>query len=251
MMSPVRLPRPPVHRFKNGRAPISALIAVLLLGGPLSAVATDAALPPHVHGHGEMDLVLDGVELAIELRLPAMDIVGFEHAPRGDAQHDAVRSSAALLKKGEMLFGLDKGAHCHLEKAEVESPLIAGSDAHDEKAADAHHDHGEHHDDGKHDDHGKDHHEHGEHEKHGHDAHHGEHDHEDAHEGKEHEHADVHSEFHARYDFHCDHGEGLEQVRVRLFEHFSSVEAIRVQFVTGAGQGGARLTRDQSEINLR
>lgn len=44
------------------------------------------ALGAHVHGIGELNVAIDGEALLVELISPAMDLVGFEHAPRTEAQ---------------------------------------------------------------------------------------------------------------------------------------------------------------------
>ncbi|MGL4932766.1 MAG: ZrgA family zinc uptake protein, partial [Aeromonas sp.] len=40
----------------------------------------------HEHGHGQLNLVVDGDQLMIELQAPAADLVGFEHAAKSDEE---------------------------------------------------------------------------------------------------------------------------------------------------------------------
>ncbi len=54
------------------------------------------AAPPHVHGVGTLQLVLEENSLSVELRLPAINVVGFEHAPNDAQQKAAVQNAVAL-----------------------------------------------------------------------------------------------------------------------------------------------------------
>ena len=51
----------------------------------------------HVHGVGTLQLVLEENSLSVELRLPAINVVGFEHAPN-DAQRKAAVQNAVALR---------------------------------------------------------------------------------------------------------------------------------------------------------
>ncbi len=54
------------------------------------------AAPPHVHGVGTLQRVLEENSLSVELRLPAINVVGFEHAPNDAQQKAAVQNAVAL-----------------------------------------------------------------------------------------------------------------------------------------------------------
>jgi hypothetical protein len=68
----------------------AALAAALGLAG-------HAAAGPHEHGIGHLAVAVDGRALAIELRLPAKDLVGFERAPRTDAERARIEQTRAAL----------------------------------------------------------------------------------------------------------------------------------------------------------
>lgn len=82
------------------------------------------AAEPHVHGVGTLQLVMEGNRLTIELRLPAMDVVGFEHAPREAKHREAVKKAVALLKDLRQVLEPPAAAECVLATAEVESELL-------------------------------------------------------------------------------------------------------------------------------
>ncbi len=119
-----------------------ALPFALLPGFVLAAGQHDHdhhdSLGAHEHGAAELDAALDGSMLEIELRSPAMNLVGFEHAPSSDADKRKIADARERLEQPDALFGLPAAAGCKLAETELESPLFEG-EAHD-------HDHGDEHD---------------------------------------------------------------------------------------------------------
>ena len=162
----------------------------------------------HEHGHGTLDIVLEGEELVVELRVPALNVVGFEHPPRDDAEREAVRRALVPFSDAGAVLELTAEAECEVEEAEA----VISSMGREEHAD--------------------------------HDAHDGEgHEHEeDAHHGDEHEeHAsesvtEAHSELRAAYHFHCRAPARLARIEVRVFEHLLDAEEIDVRLVTPAAQ---------------
>ena len=92
----------------------------------------------HVHGIGQLNVVLDGSTLEIELDSPAMNLVGFEHAPRSKAEHEQRDIAIARLREAGLLFVLPAPAACRLESVEV-----AEEGAGHEGEAEHHHEHGD------------------------------------------------------------------------------------------------------------
>lgn len=82
----------------------------------------------HEHGHGSLDVVADGDELVIELRIPAVNVVGFEHEPSTDAQTQAVEAAVADFERAETLFTPSAAAKCRVEAIDIE---FAGMQHHD------------------------------------------------------------------------------------------------------------------------
>jgi hypothetical protein len=78
--------------------------------------------PPHEHGKVTINAAVDGNQLVVELDSPAVNVVGFEHEPRNDAERAAVSAAAKLLGNGRELFTLPKEARCQFEKADVKMP---------------------------------------------------------------------------------------------------------------------------------
>jgi len=148
--------------------PFIALVA--FTASPVLAEGT-RQLDAHEHGVGQLDIALDGAQVAIELHAPGADIVGFEYAAQSTEDRAAVDAALATLSSPLDLFVLPAAAQCSVVEASAE---LESEDAHDEH--------------GDHDDHKDDHAGHDDHDDHKHDEHK-----EDAH--KDHDHDD-----HAKHD---------------------------------------------------
>ena len=101
----------------------------------LVAVASIAAATPatagkgHVHGVGSLELVADKEQLVISLTMPLDAAVGFERAPRTDAERNALAQTAKHLGDGAALFVPAAAAACTLAEQKVNVPHLDGKDA--------------------------------------------------------------------------------------------------------------------------
>jgi hypothetical protein len=102
----------------HASAGIAAALALAL-----SSTALYAA-EPHVHGVGTLQLVLEGGRLSAELRLPAINVVGFEHAPSDEKQEAAVKKAAALLQDARQVLTPPDEAQCTAAPGVVASALL-------------------------------------------------------------------------------------------------------------------------------
>ena len=95
--------------------------------------AEHGSLDAHEHGAAQLNVVLDGKMLHLQLDSPAMNLVGFEHAAKSDADKAKVAAARSQLAQPQVLFGLNAG-DCNISKQEVESPLFAKhADSHGHK----------------------------------------------------------------------------------------------------------------------
>jgi hypothetical protein len=104
----------------------------LLLAGGLwcSCALVLAAGKAHEHGVARLDVAVDGLRVSIELDTPLDNLLGFERAPRTDAERDKANAAIAKLRLGETLFRIDAAAGCTLDKVELRSaPLQLGAAA--------------------------------------------------------------------------------------------------------------------------
>ncbi|MFM1816183.1 MAG: hypothetical protein RLZ98_2878 [Pseudomonadota bacterium] len=98
-------------------------LAVLLAAMPLAAAEaqhTHRQHGAHEHGKGTLDIAYEGGKLQMELRAPADDIVGFEHAARTKAQKAAVAKAIARLSDPMQVLGFPKEAGCKATSAQAE-----------------------------------------------------------------------------------------------------------------------------------
>ena len=192
-----------------------SLSVAVLLSVPGPVTAADRAHREHAaheHGHGVLEVVFEGKMLAIGLRVPAVNVVGFEHAPETDAQKHAVEEAVARFRAGEKLFVLPAQAKCKAPPLDVE---LAGMD---DRAHAGH---------GGHEQHAKD-----------------EHGHEKASE-------ESHAELDAEYQFECAHPEKLGLIQVLALSALNNVEELEAQVVTEDFQAVTEVTSKVHTLRLR
>ena len=79
----------------------SILAAALLCAAfPVNAEEARRELGPHQHGHGRLNIAIEGSRVSMELEVPAHDIVGFEHQPNTPEQKAAIEKAKTTLADG-------------------------------------------------------------------------------------------------------------------------------------------------------
>jgi len=63
----------------------------------------------HVHGEAEMTLILQGSDLAIEFKSPAVNLLGFEHEPDSDLQRNKLDVALLDLQDPSLWLQFDGG----------------------------------------------------------------------------------------------------------------------------------------------
>jgi hypothetical protein len=128
---------------KNGRGSNAAAIAwlparclLILCASALCANAEEFE-QHHAHEHGKVTLnvAIDGSTLVVELDAPAINVVGFEHAPRTKTEHAAAQQATQYFQTGHGLLGFPPAAECHFLRSELtephwETPEAEASEAH-------------------------------------------------------------------------------------------------------------------------
>ncbi|MDP3083437.1 MAG: DUF2796 domain-containing protein [Rubrivivax sp.] len=100
------------------------VLAAALCGGAGTAWAAGKA---HEHGAVKLGVAIEGNKLTIAMEAPLDNLLGFERAPRTDAERKAAADVLARLRspdKGTPLFVMDPAAGCTLDKAEVQAPVL-------------------------------------------------------------------------------------------------------------------------------
>ena len=232
----------------------------MLIGS--QAYAAERELDAHQHGHGNLNIAIEGSTLYIELETPGADIVGFEHPARSDDDKAAIEDAKGRLSDPIGLFGIPAEASCTLVEVSVE-PVGYGLGMDDEHGHDDHDDHDEAHEDDDHDEHGHD--DHDDHdEAHEDDDHDDGHDDGEAHEDDHDEHAEdahddhddhedekeSHAEFHAEYRLQCDDPAAITSLTLTYFDVFAGAEELEVNLITDDGQSRQEVTPAEPVVNL-
>jgi hypothetical protein len=91
------------------------------------AVATGPAFghgKAHVHDVAEAQVAVDGDMLRIALATPLANVLGFERAPRNDAERDAVKRMAATLRDTAKLYVPNAEAKCTPAETTLTSTVL-------------------------------------------------------------------------------------------------------------------------------
>lgn len=203
-----------------------------LMAGLLASLQTPVLaqehreLGAHEHGVGQLNVAIEGSRIAMELRAPGADIVGFEHAATAAADREAVETALAVLERPLELFVMPEAAGCSVLEAHAELE----TDAHGHAEAHEHE------------------HEHEDHAEHDHD----DHDHDAVHDDQaEHDdHAEGHTEFHADYTLECASPSELAQIGLAYFDMFSNAQEIDLQLLTDSGAQAFEIERESPVLDL-
>lgn len=171
-----------------------------------------SSLGAHEHGAARLNVALDGKRLELELFSPAMNLLGFEHAPANAADEAKIASARSQLEQPQALFGLPAAAGCSLSEQQFAGELLGSAHAGYQRGDQ--HDHKQEH-------------------KHGHDD----------------REAAGHSDIEAHYQFDCSKPDALQALDLKgLFESFPGTEKIQVQLIGPNGQQGVELTPARSQL---
>ncbi|MCK6431688.1 MAG: DUF2796 domain-containing protein [Burkholderiaceae bacterium] len=109
------------------RHPLIRSMIVLAFAITGSASTVWAAGKAHEHGALKLDVAIEGNLLTISMEAPLDNLLGFERAPRTDAERKAAADVLARLRSpdtGTPHFAADAAAQCALSKAEVQAPVL-------------------------------------------------------------------------------------------------------------------------------
>jgi hypothetical protein len=112
-----RLMRPAVLARLPVRAPALALA--------LAFVAAPAlAHKPHEHGAAKVEVVVERGSVAVRLEGALDGFVGFERAPRNDAERQRVAQARQRLEDAAALFRFDAAAGCRAEPPQLTAAVL-------------------------------------------------------------------------------------------------------------------------------
>ena len=98
-------------------------------GITLAALALTAAAPAsagkaHQHGVAQLDIGVDPGRVTLLLEMPMDSLVGFERAPRNDAERAQVEDALQRLRSAATLFRIDTTAQCTPGTVVLESAVL-------------------------------------------------------------------------------------------------------------------------------
>jgi hypothetical protein len=105
------------HRQRRG--PLAGWLCLAALAPTLVAAGT-----AHVHGVAELRVVVDGAQLEAVLESPLDNLLGFERAPRTEAERAAVRAMVARLRQPATLFTPTPAARCTAGRVDIASTAL-------------------------------------------------------------------------------------------------------------------------------
>lgn len=112
--------------FLRRRVPASSrpVLVAAFLSLALAGHAGAHTPKAHVHGEATLNVVVDGPQLELQLEAPLDSVLGFEHAPRTEAQRQQVRAMAARLRQAQSLFEPTPEAGCSLTSVALASASL-------------------------------------------------------------------------------------------------------------------------------
>jgi len=97
------------------------------IGLALAAVACAPqawAAKAHQHGVAQLDIGVDPGRVTLLLEMPLDSLVGFERAPRNDAERAQVEAALVRLRSAATLFRIDPAAQCTPGAVAVQSAVL-------------------------------------------------------------------------------------------------------------------------------
>jgi len=113
-------------------------LAVVVCALALSAGMPALAAKAHQHGTAQLDIVVDASRVSIVFDTPLDNLLGFERAPRTDAERQQADAAVAVLRDAGRLFRIDPAAGCTLAKVELASAALKLGDGGDVPATGDH-----------------------------------------------------------------------------------------------------------------
>jgi hypothetical protein len=189
------------------RTSLSFLVACMAL-----AASAAHAGKAHEHGVVRLDVSVEGSRLTIDMVAALDNWLGFERAPRTDAERKAAAEVLARLRnpqQGTPLFVPDAAAQCQLVKAEVSAPVLEPGTKPAAKSATA-----------------------------------------PASPAAAHKSGGEHADLEASYTFQCAQPTPLRTLELGLFDAYKRIQRIHVQVAGPKGQSKATLKRPARSITL-
>lgn len=175
-------------------------------------VAYVHAEPAHVHGLLQLDVAIDQRSVTLQFESPLENFLGFEHAPRTDAERKKVADLVASLKAADELFYIDPAAGCRLSNVELDSAALGlrrdpegKPSAHDRGAVKDAHAHG---------------------------------------------HGNEHGDIDVTMAFSCSNADAARFITLKMFEKYKNLHTVNAQIASSQGQFKRVMRADSPMLDL-
>jgi hypothetical protein len=190
---------------------VAVFAACTLIAVRASAGEPHRELGPHQHGHGTLNIAIESGRVSMDLDVPGMDVVGFEHAPNSAEQKAAAQKAEDTLKQPLALFKVPAAAACKVADAKVAIEQEHGDNHHAEadnsKAVSEAAEHAD-----------------------------------DEHEG--------HNDYNVTYVLECSNPSALSSIEFDYFKAFAGAKALTVNVVSEKAQNTFEVTREKPVADL-
>jgi hypothetical protein len=88
----------------------------------------------HEHGKAQIKLALDQSKMLLVLQTPQDSLVGFERAPKSEAELAKAKAASSALKEASKLFVINPEAQCSLKEVTVNAPNLVAASGSKEKS---------------------------------------------------------------------------------------------------------------------
>jgi hypothetical protein len=119
-----------MYRFVQRMAALGIALSGALVGSTLAAEFRSR--PPHVHGLATLEIAVEDTIVAITFRAPAINVIGFEHAPISSEEKAALIQANATFSAGDRLFVAPAEAGCAQHSSAL-TPIAYETDGEDDK----------------------------------------------------------------------------------------------------------------------
>lgn len=110
----------------------TSMLLLALTLGPAQAAA------PHQHGVASLDIAVDRSRISLRLDIPLDNLLGFERAPRTDAERSQAQAVLKQLNDAATLVRIDAAAGCSVSRVAVVSAELGTPQAGQAEASGGH-----------------------------------------------------------------------------------------------------------------
>jgi hypothetical protein len=100
----------------------SPILLIALLSAGSASFAEEGHA--HVHGVARLDIAVESRKVSLHLDSPLDNLLGFERAPRTDAERKLADGAVARLRAADAMFRFDPAAGCRSTKVELSSAAL-------------------------------------------------------------------------------------------------------------------------------